>query len=363
MRDENSIVATSIRIEEPAEEGGDYTVVLDGERRVRLDARDPKATGYRTALEQLREQRRPVYVEVDPTRDAVTRLLLPHVTRVVSVLARGDELLVELADSQAVHRVNLNAPYGAEIFEVLRRAAESKIGLIVIEDDLHVVLDVIEYAPGPAGPDLPPFPRVPVRKPEIPEPPFWRLWWIWIWWWLRCPSRAKAQQIFDQLGATSCHPLTVPAPCVPFMYPDDGCWARAHEMCRLMLNMGPSPRKVWIRRSAGGVLHVNTRNNPQCFVEWGWHVAPTLCVRTDWFSTQRMVMDPSMFSSPVPVATWHAAQHDPAATLVHTGPEQYWPSGGTDPTYTSTNVDLATYRTALLLRAIQVGPPPYANCP
>ena len=127
--------------------------------------------------------------------------------------------------------------------------------------------------------------------------------------------------------------------------------------------MSRSPRKVWIRRSAGSVLHVNTRNNPQCFVEWGWHVAPTLCVRTGWFSTQRTVMDPSMFTSPVPVATWHAAQHDPAATLVHTGPEQYWPSGGTDPTYTSTNLDLATYRTALLLRAIQVGPPPYANCP
>ncbi|MFI1360978.1 hypothetical protein ACH4TV_46565 [Streptomyces sp. NPDC020898] len=63
MRDENAIIATSIIIEEPAEEGGDTTIVLDV-RRARLDAADPRSTGYRTVLEQPREQRRPVYVEV-----------------------------------------------------------------------------------------------------------------------------------------------------------------------------------------------------------------------------------------------------------------------------------------------------------
>jgi hypothetical protein len=65
----------------------------------------------------------------------------------------------------------------------------------------------------------------------------------------------------------------------------------------------------------------------------------------------------------VPVDTWHAAQNDPAASLVHTGPEQFDPGGATDPTYSETNNVLARYRAELLSRSVQVGPPPYANCP
>jgi hypothetical protein len=310
-------------------------------------------------LEQLRDQRRPVYVEVAPAGAAVTRVLLPLVTRVVGLEERGDELLVELAYSHAVHRVKLSEPDGPELARALRRAADGEGALIVTEDAAHAVVDVMEYRPGPDGPDLPPFPKKPFPMPKIPKPPFWKRWWEWIWWWLSCPSAARAQAIFDQLGATTCPPLTVPAPCIPFMYPDDGCWARAHEMCPLVINNLRFPSKVWI----SGSLHVDTKNNPNCVVYWGWHVAPTLCVRRYWLWTRRMVLDPSLFTTPVPVATWHSVQNDPAASLVYTGPEQFWPSGGTDPTYTETNKYLAFYRTELLNRSIQEGPPPYAHCP
>jgi len=367
VRDENAILATRIEIEPPPVEGGDVTVVLDGERRVRIAADDPRASGLRAVFGQLRDQVRPVYVDVDPATGTVTRLLLPQPTRVVRVEERGDELLVEVADSHAVQRLDLAEPGSADLAEVLRAALDSRGGVLLTVDDAHRIVDVVEYTPGPDGPVLPPFPEPPVRELKLPEPPFWRRWWLCFWWWWRCPSAATGQAIFDQLAATSCAPLTVPPPCIPFRYPDDGCWARAHEMCRLMINRGRAPRKVWIFQSPGHVLHVNTKNNPSCFVEWWYHVAPTLCVRTGkwwWpFTTTRMVMDPSMFSTPVPVATWHAAQHDPAASLVHTGPEQYGPNGGTDPAYSQTNIDLATYRTALLSRSLQAGPPPYANCP
>ena len=161
------------------------------------------------------------------------------------------------------------------------------------------------------------------------------------------------------MNATSCSPLTVPAPCIPFLYPDDGCWARAHEMCRLMINMGLSPRKVWIQ----GSLHVSTKNNPTCSVYWGWHVAPTLCVRCPYiFLTQRMVIDPSLFTTPVSEATWKGVQGDPMATLTDSDASDYlW--GATDPNYVQTNQKLAYYRLQLQNRAIQQGPPPYANCP
>ena len=161
------------------------------------------------------------------------------------------------------------------------------------------------------------------------------------------------------MSATTCDPLTVPPPCIPFLYPDDGCWARAHEMCRLMINVGVTPRKVWIR----GALHPATRNNPACSVGWGWHVAPTVCVRGWWFfNTQDMVIDPSLFTTPVSKAQWKAIQNDPSATLTDTDASDYW-FGATDPTYTDTNYYLNLYRLQLQARALQQGPPPYANCP
>jgi hypothetical protein len=152
------------------------------------------------------------------------------------------------------------------------------------------------------------------------------------------------------------------------MYPDDGCWGRAHEMCRLMIQMGVSPKKVWIERVAPGYLHVNTRNNPNCFIEWNWHVAPTICVWHGWwwFSCgQDMVIDPSMFTTPVTKATWKAAQNNSGATLTDSDWTIFYLWGMvTDPTFSQTNQVLATYRLQLQLRSQgAAGPPPYANCP
>lgn len=369
MRDENAVVA--MRIELESVEDGRPTVVLDGERRVQLDVSDSRTPGYLAVFGQLRDQRRPVYVELDPDTGALTRVLLPLPTRVVQIQERDGELLVELAGSHAIHRVGSGTAEADELRAALRAGGESG-WLLVTEDEAHQVIDVMDFTPGPDGPVLPPFPKAP--ELTVVELPWWRRRWDWFrdvvfrWCWWRCPSMATAQVIFDQLGATTCPPPTAAAPCIPFMYPDDGCWARAHEMCRLMLTMGRHPRKVWIRRGPQAPLVAATKNNPFCQVVWGWHVAPTLCVRTGsrwwWpFTTERMVMDPSMFTTPVPAAAWQAACTDPSSTLEHTVADQYWPSGGTDPTYADTQVHLAQYRTALLNRSLSsFGPPPYSNC-
>ncbi len=164
------------------------------------------------------------------------------------------------------------------------------------------------------------------------------------------------------MNATTCDPLTVPAPCIPFLYPDDGCWARAHEMYRLMLAMGVTAQKVWI--TADTFLHVLTRNNPNCYVDWGWHVAPTICVCQSFFFSQPMVIDPSLFKTPVTKAQWKAIQNDPGATLTDTDGSIYMLWGNqTDPSYTQTNYFLNYYRLQLQARSLQYGPPPYANCP
>jgi hypothetical protein len=76
-----------------------------------------------------------------------------------------------------------------------------------------------------------------------------------------------------------------------------------------------------------------------------------------------MVIDPSLFTTPVSEATWKSVQGDPGATLTETDASDYlW--GATDPTYSETNYYLAVYRLQLQLRAaLPGGPPPYAACP
>jgi hypothetical protein len=378
MPNPNAVVSSVIRFEPPldrapaellrAERG--LFVELEGGRRVRLDSADPRSVGFTQILDGLSKLRLPVYLEIDPATSVITRLLIPQLTRVVGV-RQNDKggLDVELDLSHGRHVLPRGQPDFSELERQLREAVTNRVPVILTEDDEHNIIDIRFFKPGPDVP-LPPFP------PEVPPlekwPPRWirdlldRIW-HWKWWpwcWFCCLSMTRAQQVFNAMNATSCDPLTVPPPCIPFLFPDDGCWARAHEMCRLMINMGLSPRKVWIRSSPGYWLHVNTRNNPACYVEWGWHVAPTLCVRgPHFFQTQRMVIDPSLFTTPVSKATWKGVQGDPNATLTDSDASQYWPSGGTDPTYSDTNLRLAYYRLQLQNRAIQYGPPPYANCP
>ncbi len=129
-------------------------------------------------------------------------------------------------------------------------------------------------------------------------------------------------------------------------------------MCRLMIADGAQPQKVWIQ----GNLNVSSANKPNCLVQWGWHVAPTLEVDINGVP-QTYVIDPSLFDAPVPLATWKGVQGDPSATLTPSPASQFTLGGGTDPTYAQTNSVLTTYRNMLKLRSVGPdGPPPYTSC-
>ena len=363
MPNPNAVVSSVLRIEGNA-------VQLGNQRRVRFDPERTKGLG--PILEGLRELRQPVYLEVDPSTDVITRLLIPYVTRVSSLSLADDGLEVLLDNSHARHLLRPGTPDVEELEQILREALHDGRVLIVTEDDEHNIIDVRGFTPGPDG-ELPPLPPFPEPKPRPwPWPINWLLeiwrwrWWPWWWFGFGCVSKVHAQQVFDAMAATTCDPLTVPPPCIPFRFPDDGCWGRAHEMCRLIINMGITPAKVWINH-VGPLLKANTRNNPQCYVQWSWHVAPTICVRRwRWcfFWTQDMVIDPSLFTTPVTKSTWKGVQTNPNATLTDTDWTYFWQYGGTDPNFTQTLVVLATYRLKLLQRSqSSVGPPPYAHCP
>ena len=372
MPNPNAIVSRIARFEPPVDqpildilkaEGG-LSVVLEDNQVVRLDPEDERSPGFAQILEGLQKLEKPVYIEVNPETSTVSRLLIPHVSRVAAIKLIDEGVLdIQLELSHGRHTLREKSPDFKELEKQLREVLKSGAPVALTEDDSHEIIDVREYKPGPEE-QLPSFP-----KPKLPDRlPWWRwpCWpwrWCWLcWWhWFFCISKTKAQQVFDAMNATSCDPLTVPVPCIPFLYPDDGCWGRAHEMCRLMIAMKLKPKKVWIQ----GSLNVSTANKPNCTVWWNWHVAPTLCVRgPGFFTTRQMVIDPSLFDTPVTKATWKGVQSDPSATLTDSAASIFylW-NNSTDPTYVQTNQVLATYRLMLQNRSITHGPPPYANCP
>ena len=174
MPNPNAVVSTIVRIDPPLDrpatellrsERGLSVELQDG-RRVRLDPANPRSAGFAQILDGLSKQRLPVYLEIDPATSAITRLLIPHVTRVVNVRPMDDGgLEVELQPSHARHLLRRGAPDFAELERQLREAMRSGGAVILTEDDAHNIIDVRGFTPGPDGP-LPPFP-----KPELPKWP------------------------------------------------------------------------------------------------------------------------------------------------------------------------------------------------
>jgi len=364
----NAVVGLITRIEPEVTKSGvsmlrespdGVSIELEGQRTARLYPGE-KAAGQLEILEGLRGLGTPVYLEIDPDSRGITRLLIPLVSKVINISEGAGDIDVELEMSQARHLLKRANSDFLELLETLRAAHAEGNSQVITETDEHEIIDVRPHTGQMA------FHEKNWKAEAAPRE--LRRWWFWrLWHWLcwfcclcRCVSPVRAKALFDLCSAQTCNPVTVPSPCIPFLYPDDGCWARANEMCRLMIAQGAHPRKIWI----DGNLHTLTKNNPACFVNWNWHVAPTLCVRRRFFSHIEEVIDPSLFNGPVTEAAWKGVQGDPSATLTPTAAAVYMRPSQTDPTYSQTNFYLNIYRLQLKNRSLSpAGPPPYANCP
>lgn len=108
-------------------------------------------------------------------------------------------------------------------------------------------------------------------------------------------------------------------PHIPFQFPADGCWARAHEMCRLIeRHFDRDPRDVAAKIWNFGDLTVRTDNNPACRAEWQYHVAPIVKV-----GTELLVLDPSLFERPVTIDIWQDRQSELSRDSIFTTQDAY----------------------------------------
>jgi hypothetical protein len=321
------------------------TVYFQNKEKARLNPNNPRSAVYAEIIEDLMQIQTPVYVELDPADESINRLLIPLRVRVKAIMPNpSGGMNVELEISQARHFLNPKNPDYDDLLDRLRTAQKEGIEVLVTETEIEPEIIDVRAAPVP-------FVLEPLEKPVASQG-----------FELNAITSDRATDLFNIVSRKSCEPLTPQSSCIPFLFPRSGCWARAHQMCRLIIAEGEQPGKVWII----GNLEVRTENRPECKVNWGWHVAPTLQVTTG--STIRLlVIDPSIFKEPVRVSRWKEEHNDPAAEIVHTDASIYVLGrlGGpsTDPTYSSTKYYLEFFRNKLKeLSLSPVGPPPYKDC-
>ena len=137
-----------------------------------------------------------------------------------------------------------------------------------------------------------------------------------------CPKGAltpqQAQQRFDRFKSRED---------IPWNYPNDCCYNRAHVMAKELQAEGVDVGKVWNYAPPGAVdnpLRVSTSDDPNGYVEWGYHVAPTVPIVDSQGKVRRMVIDPSIANAPITADQWKALQGQPHSELVPTNAAPYF---------------------------------------
>lgn len=308
-------------------------------RRAWFDARSPGARRFARVLESLQEDGLPAYVEVSAD-DELLRVLVPRTVRVVSLERRpSGDVVVHLSPSHAVHVLRASNPRFDELLRNLDQALRSGTAVAVTETTTRNGIEDVTRL------DQPPFEHALAAGPEVGT--FTKV------------TLKKARQMFTHLEATSCSVSEVSSPCIPFLYPDDGCHARAHMMCEILLNdFGIESGKIWLYEKPGETYVVDTPNHPDCSVEWLYHVATV--VKTP---SGLRVIDPSLFDHLVTAHTWRTKQFPNGEQVItdrtvfdHLRPDA---SIETDDSMQKTKTVLGEFRAKLIDRIEDLGAPPY----
>jgi hypothetical protein len=219
------------------------TVSFQGGRVGLLDRTTPRGQIWFDVLNSLQQTNAPAYVEIDPASNVITELLCPLTVRVESLtpLLAGDAIEVGLVISQARHYLRRTNSDFQTLLNILESAREQ--GTPVLVTGTLDEREIIDVRPGPKSLGVTVLEQ-PTLSPSLAPVPV---------------TLQRAQQLFNLANTKICCSASASAPCIPFSYPDDGYWGRAHEMCRRMAADGAQPEKVWIY----GQLRVATEASPQ----------------------------------------------------------------------------------------------------
>lgn len=282
---------------------------------------------YQGWLEVLAESPpgEPLYIETEPGTHNVTSILVPLPRKVLYISSEPNEGLFRVVLRYSPTGCYLSQELGDEKFSRFRglleySQASGRQLLITIRPATREILDVRSVPPGfedkerageeENGADDDDDEGAPVLVPATVDGPEIQG--------VKFSTAAIALTSGITMAQATTHFNNMASQNhIPFQYVRDCCAARAHEMCRLLREAGVSTRKVWnygsgwAESSKPATLHVVTDAVPEGFVDWTYHVAPTVGVRSSGGTVRRMVIDPSIFNGPVPISEWVERQSDP----------------------------------------------------
>lgn len=163
----------------------------------------------------------PAYVEVDPSTSEITNVLVPLSFGVENIAPFMDDRKIKLIIS---HGRNTSCAQQIPTFKGFLNFSKAH------EPTKHLSRSLKRKNTISSTSGRYPEPRL--RQRRTPPEQVWD------------PSTAvsvtmaQAQKMFDLVSPKICCPATVGASCIPFNYPGDGCWGRAHEMCRFTIAAG-----------------------------------------------------------------------------------------------------------------------------
>lgn len=123
-------------------------------------------------------------------------------------------------------------------------------------------------------------------------------------------DETRANELFSQMaGLTFFNDQGVETP-IPFHYPIDGCYARAHLMSERLTTMGYASKKQFAVSWKPGRLTVTSPYSKDAAAgttpttNWWYHVAPIIEVKKADGTIVEMVIDPSVTDHPITVDEW-----------------------------------------------------------
>ncbi|HEX6097585.1 MAG TPA: protein-glutamine glutaminase family protein [Thermoanaerobaculia bacterium] len=329
---------------------GQAEVTIAG-RTLTLDAEHPAFETWSRVLHRFALEQRPVFAAFDEDTGQIATINLPERLVAEAVREAQDGCWVDFEHSHAHHLLRSTHPRYGEYRDLLRSSAAGRRVLLVTDDILTDQIISLREAGTILGPGL----TVVDGKAREQDGSA-----------LQEISPEDARELFAYILKMSAELGDGFGPRIPFDYPEDGCWARANEMCRVIAAAGVAAAKVW----NWGKLEVRTTNSPKCRVRWGWHVAPVVRVAHP-SGAVNAVLDPSMFDEPVASEQWIAAQGTSEATAI-TPAEIFWRNrdgsryslDNKPPGYSATMWQLGYYsaRRDVRIEALHGQKPPYP-CP
>ena len=287
-------------------------------------------------LEALQRIGWPAHVELRSDR-VIAAVRIPDIGKVLHVSARTAGIHEVISDCSET-RFLIDASTHAEELELLQNAFTTGALVVMVEHSGWIV--DVQLLPRYIVANIPDYEDVECGEGIIGRTSVLDL--------------QKIDQLVLDLAAHGCAVPNASDGCIPFLYAQTGCWARAHRMCELLADAGLVAAKLWVF----GDLRVDTPNVPACQMTWAWHTAAFLRVKTTSGEDIR-VIDPSMFPDrSASREEWIGAQNDSAAELLYSDRSVYkltnicrgraeapnlWKTGQRE-----TIADLARYRRELL---------------